>query len=77
MRGDWRLLTAHLRASRRQRIELSDDEMRTITHSTDSRTTLPLADHPRCTIWRRADDAGYDVAFSPTFRKIKVFTRRR
>ena len=77
MRGDWRLLTAHLRQSRRQRIEISDDEMRRITHSADSRSVLPLNDHPRCTIWRRAGDAVYDVAFSSASRRIKVITRRR
>jgi hypothetical protein len=77
MRGDWRLLTVHLRQSRRQRIELSDNDMRRITHSTDSRRTLPLDDHPRCTIRRRADDAGYDVAYSPASRQIKVFCRRQ
>ena len=77
MRGDWRLLTAYLRQSKRRRIELSDDEMRRITHSTDRRSVLPLDDHPRCTIRRRADDAGYDVTFSPASRNIKVFNRRR
>jgi hypothetical protein len=74
--GRWVRLTRYLQERYPTApIKLTDNKMRKITKSIDQTNpfNIDFDPKPRCSIRRRARDAGYEVDYDPADRTKKIF----